>query len=495
VPPDGSNFLDVVRAGDFFQFTDNNEIVEVSGVSNHTGWTVRRGCHFAREPVCDGTGQGSHAAGVVVRAICGAAHSGQTTYYWAWQNDPHGTDTTSKNYVQDKVFTGGHGGGKEPYQIVEGPPFAGGMSEWGVRYSGSPTWTSSFFQQTANFSIAYQGFAGAGTACGGSACTHYPGSMDHDLATQPWFMDSASFSGYMYPDTNAKASGTIYRYVFARGHPFDANQPYFAMDGGRLLRDISAPGSRLPNTGSYEFCVVHRAGECWENSAVGQAYADLPDNPVGGCRALETGPSTTPDLCVNNFPVWDNGVTQFGLTYLPSNVVGKDTNGAPLVGGGRVRKLVTAFAGPPRLNNVHNHVDPTGQWAFFESYLQQPNLLQDGMETGYEDILMAKIPPQPPDDGINRTTWENVTVTIGSATGATRARVKYGYEEYGPRDSFRCAPYAQTCFYSDAHLPLDSQKALTKIGAPGHILFYQVEYLDSTNQVVGSEPMQATAIP
>jgi hypothetical protein len=105
---------------------------------------------------------------------------------------------------------------------------------------------------------------------------------------------------------------------------------------------------------------------------------------------------------------------------------------------------------------------------------------------------MVKVPSQPPEDGLDRAGLENVSIEIATYPGAARARVKYGYEEYGTRDDFHCTLHGEIC--SSAMLPLASTSTL-KIGIPQHLLFYQIEYLNAANTVVGSGPIEALAIP
>jgi hypothetical protein len=131
--------------------------------------------------------------------------------------------------------------------------------------------------------------------------------------------------------------------------------------------------------------------------------------------------------------------------------------------------------------------------------------------------MMAKVPPQPPADGIDRTNFENVIVSISAGSGgATHARVKLGYQENEQRNvtdsitwpstiHFYCTQYQGTCYYENGNfsntvaanatsLALSSNQTL-QIGAPQRVLFYQVEYLNSSNQVVATDPIQVVAIP
>jgi len=72
--------------------------------------------------------------------------------------------------------------------------------------------------------------------------------------------------------------------------------------------------------------------------------------------------------------------------------------------------------------------------------------------------------------------------------------VKYGYEENGPEEDFYCTQYKQTCYYSDQNLPLNGTVNL-QVGIPQRVIFYQVDYLDSSNNLVATGPITAYAVP
>jgi hypothetical protein len=110
----------------------------------------------------------------------------------------------------------------------------------------------------------------------------------------------------------------------------------------------------------------------------------------------------------------------------------------------------------------------------------------------YAHYCMVKVPAQPVDDGIDRTELENVSIAVAAYPGAAKTRVKYGYEEYGDRDAFHCEPSGQVC--NSAISPLASTETL-KIGIPQHVLFYQVDYLNTAGAVIGTGPISAMAIP
>jgi hypothetical protein len=155
------------------------------------------------------------------------------------------------------------------------------------------------------------------------------------------------------------------------------------------------------------------------------------------------------------------------------------------------------------------HMIPDGSGVLFTSCIGDPTAVYNVSAPNYTSdpygcqVYLAQIPPQPPADGIDRTNYENVSVNIGAGSGgATHARVKYGYEEneptrgtaWPPAIHFYCTQYQGTCYSSNQDFSLNSQPALP-IGVPQRVLFYQVEYLNASNQVVASDPMMMVAIP
>ena len=74
-----------------------------------------------------------------------------------------------------------------------------------------------------------------------------------------------------------------------------------------------------------------------------------------------------------------------------------------------------------------------------------------------------------------------------------------------PTIHFYCTQYRGQCYYQSGNfsntsltnatsLPLSSTQTL-QIGVPQRVLFYQVEYLNGSNQVVATDPMQVVGIP
>jgi hypothetical protein len=280
------------------------------------------------------------------------------------------------------------------------------------------------------------------------------------------------------------------------------------MQGLTLLKNISGPGSMLPNTGSSKICIAENAGECWSGSSAGDIYGDLPavDSPFDCRIAGENNPYTGHDFCILNPSMFGNAISQEGLVM--GNQIGTDPRGVPQSDSANSRRLLQVMSGGWRQASEYVHTLPDGSWFMFESCVADPHINVDGSFDGgsVSDIYgcqewMAQIPPQPPADGIDRTNFENVAITIGAGSGgATHAQVQYGYEEneqsrsttFPPTIHFYCTQYQGVCLSGGHSL---SSTATLAIGVPQRILFYQVQYLNGSNQVVASDPITAAAIP
>ena len=297
---------------------------------------------------------------------------------------------------------------------------------------------------------------------------------------------------------------TIYKYVLGNA-AFSRTLPYVPTSGGNTLPDISGPGSLLTDTGSNQVCVVVVAGECWAGSVPGEMYASL-SQPVASLicnNGNETNSYLGHDWCMMNTSPYGDALNQYGL--LPANFISNSPQGWPQYGAGLSRRLLQTLPGGMRLQSFHPHTLPDGSAALFESCIADPHLTTHGTGNTSNDcqVYQVAIPPQPPADGIDRTNYESVLVTIGAGSGgATHARVKYGYEEnermrgttWPPPIHFYCTQYQGTCYSSDQNLPLSSLQTLP-YRVPQRVLFYQVEYLNASNQVVASDPIVTLAIP
>jgi hypothetical protein len=197
--------LPTAQAGDWFNFTDNNENVQIAQKLSATSWMISR------------TSPTAHMAGTQLVANCDVGDlGGWGMAYWRFLLDPHGRDATNLNYAADQYSPmGGHDDWgdnvrlTEGYEAVVGPLGAMLNTPISLYLDSSPS------------------FAGIrGWAYGNSTQKH---PSYHQSAAPPrdqsWFLDLPGFSGgNLYSDTPGAVtiSNQLYQYLFGSSAPSTA---------------------------------------------------------------------------------------------------------------------------------------------------------------------------------------------------------------------------------------------------------------------------------
>jgi hypothetical protein len=506
--PSGTPFLKNVEAGDYFQFASGEIVKVVSSNAASTSWTVAR----AQDRDCH---QQAHAAGETLTALCtymqgpnqwnvmspeftacSGVWTGATDRWWDFVHDPHGTDP-SNTYFKYDAYSGGHEVSRAPdlpavkagYVTISGYGGSGLMDIWNQgdlleRINTDPDIAlidHPHFGSWWNYSIPWH-----------QSHTNYD-QPQAPPSERAWTFDIRPFLGGSATVTKVSGATYIYQYTVGEGYPFSAAMPYFAIQKttGPLFQpliDISAPGSLLQDTtaDNRKFCIAKHAGECWPASAAGSIYLNSSITPTG-CG----------NTCIENASPLADGILQLGTVAPPAaNQLGSFKgwygHAVPVYGAARSRILIRGLLGPYLGVSIYANSHPLsdGSLAFFEVPWLWKGVQDDMTEN---TVVAATIPPQPTEDGVDRTNHENIVIAIGKPSGATRARVKYGFEENGERTSFFCTQRKETCYFS-SHLPLNSTPTL-RIGVPQRVLFYQIEYLNSKNGIVATDPVVAVAVP
>lgn len=277
------------------------------------------------------------------------------------------------------------------------------------------------------------------------------------------------------------------------------------MSGTTKLLDIRGTGSALAlsSSGNYQFCIVHVAGECYTGSTVGEVYANFPSLPTYSCKTSESGVVTLFDWCIANAMALAHGFNQYGLKA--GNRIGTESNGKPVYGMEYSRKLGTGLFMWPRQSGGLGILGPRdGQWLYHEDGKADPytpSTTENANGADLSEVYLLKVPPQPPNDGIDRTNYLNVTVTIGAGpSGAGSAKVRYGYEEnesphgttWPPVIHYYCTQYQGEC--DTACTTGLSANHSYEVGVPQRVLYYQREYYSDSSYngtALSSDPMQA----
>lgn len=262
--------------------------------------------------------------------------------------------------------------------------------------------------------------------------------------------------------------------------------PYLAFAGRYLLKDMSGPASLIGDKDQWRFCVAYQGGECRPGSAANDVFVNVPEANVAQSCIVNTYALNSP--CFSTPYAYGAWAVQYRYTR-------DDPNGK------NMRRLTMGFTGPGRQYQFENvRVTPEGRWAF---------LGPGWVDGARSNLMMVKVPPPPADDQIDRTTFIPHQVDIASDGVSSYARVRFGYAENGPVDSFFCTSRQESCVTDQTIGPFayESSDPLTPAACgsdgcslsvpvlPGHVQYYQVERLNDYGTVISRGPIQVYAAP
>jgi hypothetical protein len=332
-------------------------------------------------------------------------------------------------------------------------------------------------------------FAGVQGLSGGLQA--YPNNRHFDapLSETKWKLDNrhVEWSGTF---STILLSGTTSVYVLRRNGNdiFWASPaqyktlPIVAYAGSTLLKDKSSPvlGNTLTDADAWRFCFAYKDGECRTGSRAGDMYMVVPASEVMNTAAC-------PDF-------------NYAMAYTPCAFVGVNT--AAMItqndisrndpSGSYIRALTTGLTGPGR-QFIFAPVGVTNSG----KYVFVPGYHLDGYRT---EVLLAKMPPFPASDGIDRTTFIPAKLTLipPAGKGVANAVVEFGYAENGRPDQYFCTGRQETCVarqtnsYTDysyasepySGVPCTTSCAVTVPVIPQRVAYYRVNYRDANNAVV-----------
>lgn len=419
LPRDGSTRLQEAAPGDVFQFTDAPEYIKIIAKTGNV-WTVQRG--WGASP------KRAHAAGAKLKTVCpGLAYTSSDfapDVFWRFMDDPRGADASGTLWIRDQYMGNAHRVTRDPYDIASG---------WFVRIGSFP---ADNFNKPATFEYkASPPFAGVWAGCDGNSYQKHPSFENWNAPSdgrRGWFLDVTPFqSGTVPGETAQKVAGAsyIYRVPAVKNYPRNVKKaPYIGISGTNVLLDISGPASRLDDSpaGHFTMCAAYSAGECWPGSSAGDMYANLPFLSTSSC-SLGNPPAGQLDLCAFHVAAYGQAVVQFGVD-------------APATPSGAInsRVLIRGLSGAWRhwgeLTNAR--ALPDGEWMVF------PTTIFDDHSTGENTSMLARIPPLPAPDGIDRSTFVPVAVSSPPVPGAERTVVAFGYD---PSMQFRCTQRREAC--------------------------------------------------
>jgi len=271
-----------------------------------------------------------------------------------------------------------------------------------------------------------------------------------------------------------------------------------ACGGSRGIVDISGPGSSITGSSgdNYKYCVALVNGECYSGSTAGQVYVNCPNLTTGSTCSGQPGLANESVVCIGDWPAYAHSNVQIRLDK--SSATGR-----------AVRVL-------------HRSFSPTTEWNIYATIMPTPGQSQtDGslgaltQEKYWErrTSLSMKIPPQPPADFINRSTFIPVPVQLAppSALGVNNVIVEFGFDA-----NFYCTSRLEACIANGSTInettpftwptEIGGESNITGVSCAsgctvtvpaisGKILYYRWKYRDVSNVVLATSSTQVAAVP
>ena len=287
----------------------------------------------------------------------------------------------------------------------------------------------------------------------------------------------------------SKVAGTNFIYkVSASGGGLVAYKydPLLMTSGSRLIADVSPAVLTDTAADNLKGCFAVKAGDCLAGSVPNEIYLNVPGVTTPYC--VSSWLSQTPDLL--DICVTRSGFAKHKAVQFVSHR--SDPSGS------LVRHL-GSFLTPFKTQNVFwnsRHI-PDGSWLIAGS---------DRIEEYSAQVMMAKLPPFPPLESQNRGQYASIPVKLWAAPGATQARIRFGYAENGPPESFYCTPRQVSCatasdgdwvWADGTQAPHDCSSGCTinLPATPGRVVYYLVDRLAADGTVMFTSPIQAVAAP
>ena len=269
--------------------------------------------------------------------------------------------------------------------------------------------------------------------------------------------------------------------------------PLYGFAGHYLLKDVSGPATgNTADLPDYSVCRALQAGECFANSAVGNLYVTVPQAYVdGNCRSNQF---TLPNPCAFQLSPYAGQVIQIRTDKTDST-------------GLTARKLGYVHGMPGLQYQFSNcRATPEGEFAFcVADWL-------DGVRSEWVALRLVPVAPVPKLDSQNRTTFVIVTETRQGIPGASYIRALFGYAENGG-NFLRCTAYQKECtteipvaspsdpygFLNETvtrqNCAINDACTITIPAISQRMLYYQIERLDSSGNVVRQYPKTVVAVP
>jgi len=359
-------------------------------------------------------------------------------------------------------------------------------------------------QQTHSISKA-PNFAGKHAPADGNSYQSHPSNIQYEATGNltKTFYDLTPFQGTNLFSVQNNTAATrvsgfthVYKYLYGQSRAmYTKHLDTWAVAGARLLTDISGPGSSITDSDRYKYCVATVANECVTGSAVGDIYLNVP-NLVQTYRYCAAGEVSTlgpdwDDACAGEKSMAGHVTIQFGV-FGPVN----DT----VASHGRV--LETQFTGLRYSTTANARPLPDASLAVFSA--------QNGNRNFF---MLLKIPPLPPRDSVNRSTFIPIPVQLSppASLSVNNAIVEFGYDT-----NFYCTSRLEACVANGSTVnettpftwPTEAggESSITGVSCASgctvtvpafsqRVLYYRWKYRNASNVVLATSSTQVMAVP
>ncbi len=328
--------------------------------------------------------------------------------FWDYAKDPHGMHTTI-----DPSYFDAHSV-QRPWIAVESNqyPYAPwGRGTYRVRHAEN---FPQLFTAPVSYVSANPSFAGAYAAaainvfqshCSVSGESASPAEAQAAFDVRPLV---GKYTGPpAAPDLWTLVSGQLWKTTYPAKDPDDIGNlnrkllPTAASSGSHPLIDVSGPSSSLADNAadSYQYCIPRVAGECRSGSAVGDIYVNAPSVTYPYCYGAGVTGQTSPanDICVDNMPAVGQGLVQFSTLQADPSGQFQRVLVKPMSG---KLKLTSGFANARPL--------PDNSWIMFQA---------NYLDSARRELYMAKLPPWPAADGVDRSAFVPLPLQLTPPTG------------------------------------------------------------------------------
>ncbi len=430
-------------------------------------WTVLR--------AVDGTTAAAHALNAPLSGYCAQNSYNYRDIMWDFLNDPYATDETM---TYKKYYPNSHGTaflGPDPNHLLA-------VTESAQCGLGSITWGcyATMTGNIPNISSQAMSYAWPNTVNVGPAFASLTGNLGDSHPSQNqtndtrWILDALTYSPPALAWT--EVSGTLWKATATLHNKILATEAFCA---SRPAVDVSPGPLTAAPSDNYKFC--YGAG-CYPGAGATDIYMNCPDETTPTCQVnADTG-----DMCVHDIAPTNSVFSQVGITMTARD---RDAKFTRLLGQPFARRRDDVFKNIIAL--------PDGSWAVFRARWM------DGMRS---DNMMLKLPPWPPKDSINRSTFIPTLAPVGSVPfGTDNVVAEFGYDT-----NFYCTSRQESCeamaaavnettpFYWASESYSGFRGAPATIAIPAisqRVLYYRLKYRDAADNVIKIGPTQVQVVP